>query len=90
MAKTSAQLDAEIAEALRPRKWHREGIDRHESWWLGDEESPLAEVHPNWNVTRAVGQGKPDYWIVVVGDKRVRATTAAEGKKLALSLLRPL
>ncbi len=88
MAKTSAQLDAEIAEALRARKWRREGTDRHESWWLGDEESPIAEVHPIWGITRATGQGKPDYWTVVVGGKRIRATTAAEGKKLALALLR--
>jgi hypothetical protein len=88
VTKTPSQLDAEIAEILRARKWQRDGLDRYETWWLGDEESPIAQVHPNWGITRAAGQGKPDDWTVVVGDKRVRAATAAEGKKKALELLR--
>ena len=88
MTKTAAQLDADIAETLRAKKWQRDGMDRHETWWLGDEQAPIAQVHPEWGPTRGTGIGRPDYWIVVVGDKRARAETAAEGKKLALTMLK--
>lgn len=88
MAKTAAQLDAEIAAALRIGKWQRDGIDRHETWWLGDESDPIAQVHPVWGPTRGTGVGRPDYWEVVVGTRRARAVTAAQGKKLALVLLK--
>lgn len=78
MAKTASQFNAEIAQALRAKKWQR-GIDRHET---------CAQVHPTWEPARDTGIGLPDYWIVVVSDKRARAETAAEGKKLALAMLK--
>jgi hypothetical protein len=88
LKKNTAQLDADIAQALHTKKWQRDGIDRHETWWLGDEEAPIAQVHPEWGPTRGTGIGRPDYWIVLVGDKRARTETAAEGKKLALAMLK--
>jgi hypothetical protein len=69
-------------------KWQHDGVDRYEMWWLGEEVSPIASVHPQWGVTRGTGIGKPDDWLVIVGDKRARAATIGEAKKLALAMLK--
>ena len=88
VAKTPTQLDTEIATALRAKKWQHAGGDRYESWWLGDEDAPIAEVHPMWNATRGHGIGKPDYWIAVVRDKRVEEPTISQAKKRAEAMLK--
>ena len=88
MAKTPAQLDTEIATTLRSKKWQHEGIDRYETWWLGDQESPTAEVHPMWRETRGHGIGKPDHWIAVVREKRVEEPSISQAKKRAEAMLK--
>jgi hypothetical protein len=41
-----------------------------------------------WNETRAVGQGKPDYWIAVVCETRDQDATVSQAKKRAEALLK--
>lgn len=88
MAKTPAQLDTEIAATLRSKKWQHDGVDRYETWWLGDEESPSAVVAPEWGITRGHGIGKPDHWIAIVRDKRVKEPTISQAKKRAEAMLK--
>lgn len=61
-------------------RWNHDGIDTHETWWLGDEESPLATVSPEWNETRTIGRGKPDRWIArdATGNKIGEANSRRE------------
>lgn len=71
MPRTLTKITEELRALLEGRpKWQHDGIDRYESWWLGDEENPTATVNPEWGPTRrSSGTSKPSYWTASIGTK---------------------